>query len=472
MSSFADLGVSRPVLDALSKRGITAPFTVQKLVIEDVLDGHDVLVQSPTGSGKTLAFAMPLVECIEPDDACPAALVLAPTRELALQIVDETARDRRRARPLGRPGLRRGRAREAGQKGRSRPHRRRHPRPARGPAPARRLHPRRAADPGHRRGRPDARHGLSARPSTGSSPRRPATARRCSSRRRSSRRRASSPAPTPTTRAATCTSRSRRTRRGLAPLRPSRADGQARRPGRRARATPSGAGRWSSCGPSTAPTGWSSGSASTESRQWRCTATRARTSATALSPRFSAGDVDTLVATDVAARGIDVDEITHVINFDAPGDRDAYVHRVGRTARAGRDGAGVTFVLRRAGRRDAQDRTGRSGSARSTTTAGRALALGVEHGLDRGMVTQAELAPAMVVVAEADPQARRGEHVVEPKAAFRRAPGVEDPAHVAAVPAVELAEAVGEVPLGQPLDHASARRRPSARETPGGSRRR
>jgi ATP-dependent RNA helicase RhlE len=50
------------------------------------------------------------------------------------------------------------------------------------------------------------------------------------------------------------------------------------------------------------------------------------------------------VATDVAARGIDVDEITHVINFDAPGDRDAYVHRVGRTARAGRDGAGVTFV--------------------------------------------------------------------------------------------------------------------------------
>ena len=47
--------------------------------------------------------------------------------------------------------------------------------------------------------------------------------------------------------------------------------------------------------------------------------------------RFAAGDVDTLVATDVAARGIDVEDITHVINFDAPGDRDAYVHRVGRT---------------------------------------------------------------------------------------------------------------------------------------------
>ena len=51
--------------------------------------------------------------------------------------------------------------------------------------------------------------------------------------------------------------------------------------------------------------------------------------------RFHAGSVDTLVATDVAARGIDVDDITHVINFDAPEDRDMYVHRVGRTGRAG-----------------------------------------------------------------------------------------------------------------------------------------
>jgi len=59
---------------------------------------------------------------------------------------------------------------------------------------------------------------------------------------------------------------------------------------------------------------------------------------------FERGDVQTLVATDVASRGIDVEDITHVINFDAPGDRDAYVHRTGRTARAGRDGVGVSFV--------------------------------------------------------------------------------------------------------------------------------
>ena len=60
--------------------------------------------------------------------------------------------------------------------------------------------------------------------------------------------------------------------------------------------------------------------------------------------RFGRGHVDTLVATDVAARGLDVDDITHVINFDAPEDRDGYVHRVGRTGRAGRSGVGVTFV--------------------------------------------------------------------------------------------------------------------------------
>jgi ATP-dependent RNA helicase RhlE len=50
------------------------------------------------------------------------------------------------------------------------------------------------------------------------------------------------------------------------------------------------------------------------------------------------------VATDVAARGLDLEDITHVINFDAPADDKAYVHRVGRTARAGRGGEGITFV--------------------------------------------------------------------------------------------------------------------------------
>jgi ATP-dependent RNA helicase RhlE len=61
--------------------------------------------------------------------------------------------------------------------------------------------------------------------------------------------------------------------------------------------------------------------------------------------RFESGHVTTLVATDVAARGLDVDDITHVINFDPPHGDEDYVHRVGRTGRAGRSGTGVTFVL-------------------------------------------------------------------------------------------------------------------------------
>jgi ATP-dependent RNA helicase RhlE len=61
--------------------------------------------------------------------------------------------------------------------------------------------------------------------------------------------------------------------------------------------------------------------------------------------RFDAGKVSTLVATDVAARGLDVDDITHVINFDPPEEPDVYTHRVGRTGRAGRGGIGITLVL-------------------------------------------------------------------------------------------------------------------------------
>jgi len=61
--------------------------------------------------------------------------------------------------------------------------------------------------------------------------------------------------------------------------------------------------------------------------------------------RFESGRVSTLVATDVAARGIDVAGVTHVINYDAPAAREDYVHRIGRTARAGASGVGITFVL-------------------------------------------------------------------------------------------------------------------------------
>jgi superfamily II DNA/RNA helicase len=87
--SFADLGVSRAVTSTLAQHGITQPFAIQRDVIADVLAGRDVLAKSPTGSGKTLAFGIPMVERTSADRPRPSALVLAPTRELATQIVED-----------------------------------------------------------------------------------------------------------------------------------------------------------------------------------------------------------------------------------------------------------------------------------------------------------------------------------------------------------------------------------------------
>ena len=60
--------------------------------------------------------------------------------------------------------------------------------------------------------------------------------------------------------------------------------------------------------------------------------------------KFRANQINILIATDVAARGIDVKDISHVINYDEPGSYDDYVHRIGRTGRAGKMGKAITFV--------------------------------------------------------------------------------------------------------------------------------
>ena len=87
--TFAALGVSAESIAALAERGISSPFEIQSRAIPPALAGTDVLAKSPTGSGKTLAFAIPLVERAPRDDARPAALVLVPTRELALQVTEQ-----------------------------------------------------------------------------------------------------------------------------------------------------------------------------------------------------------------------------------------------------------------------------------------------------------------------------------------------------------------------------------------------
>jgi superfamily II DNA/RNA helicase len=87
--------------------------------------------------------------------------------------------------------------------------------------------------------------------------------------------------------------------------------------------------------------------------------------------RFESGKTNVLIATDVAARGLDVEKIEHVINFDPPEDHRGYVHRVGRTGRAGRGGNGITLVSREqqadvgrmAAALDLHDEFGQSGMA-------------------------------------------------------------------------------------------------------------
>src|SRR5688500_1144562 len=87
--SFLALGVSTPIVRALAALKITNPFAVQELVLPDALAGLDILAESPTGSGKTLAFGIPLVERLAGANARPGALVLVPTRELAIQVTED-----------------------------------------------------------------------------------------------------------------------------------------------------------------------------------------------------------------------------------------------------------------------------------------------------------------------------------------------------------------------------------------------
>ena len=87
--TFAGLGASAPVTAALAARGIESPFPIQSMVVPDALAGLDVLAKSPTGSGKTLAFGIPVVERVEAGAPRPAAVILVPTRELAAQVAEE-----------------------------------------------------------------------------------------------------------------------------------------------------------------------------------------------------------------------------------------------------------------------------------------------------------------------------------------------------------------------------------------------
>ena len=120
-----------------------------------------------------------------------------------------------------------------------------------------------------------------------------------------------------------------------------------------------------------APTRSSASSPPPASPPPRSTATRASRSASARIAAFKSGQVPVLIATDIAARGIDIPGVSHVVNFDLPDVPEQYVHRIGRTARAGADGIAIAFCspderinLRDIERTDAPEAAGRAAARR------------------------------------------------------------------------------------------------------------
>jgi len=341
--SFRELGVSAPVADALAARSIHTPFKIQELVLPDALAGLDVLARSPTGSGKTLAFALPIVEHTETSDPRPSALVLVPTRELASQVTDEFqslvgAKGLRVAAAYGGQPLRKQAAKTKSA----------HILVAT-PGRLEDLAERRMVDLSHIRvfvlDEADRMLDMGFKPQVDR------IARRLPRNRQTmlfsatlddrvgelARAYTNSPSRiegelslsrqpgeiehrfvpvTSDTKLETLVEHIRDSDSTLVFVRTKR--GADRLVQRLARHDVRAAAMHGDM---------------TQNARERALA------------RFRSGNVSTLVATDVAARGLDLDDITHVINFDPPEEDKGYVHRTGRTGRAGRNGTAITLVL-------------------------------------------------------------------------------------------------------------------------------
>jgi superfamily II DNA/RNA helicase len=339
--SFADLGVSKAVVDALSKRGITAPFAVQQLVVGDVLAGRDALVKSPTGSGKTLAFGIPLADRVAAEAPRPAALILAPTRELATQIVDEIhdvahARALRVTAVYGGVGLHR----QAVNAARS------HILVAT-PGRLEDLLARRAFTLDNVRllvlDEADRMLDMGFRPAVDR------IVAACPSDRQTLFFSATLDGLAGDVAAAytrdavvreyvPVVDRQAAIEHRFVPVGADRVDALVEQlEGKRDLAlvfvrTKRGADRLVKRLAARDVEAIAIHGDKSQGQRERALA------------QFESFRVDTLIATDVAARGLDVDGISHVINFDLPQDHDTYTHRVGRTGRAGRSGIGITLV--------------------------------------------------------------------------------------------------------------------------------
>ena len=342
--SFLELGVSAPVAGALAAKGFTHPFAIQTLVLPDGLAGLDILGESPTGSGKTLAFGLTLIERIEAARHI-AALVLVPTRELALQVTADltpiaAAKNLRLTTVYGGAGI--GAQIQAVKRANV---------VVATPGRLFDLIERRCIDLS-RVGvlvldeadrmldmgfKPQVDRILASVPENRQTMLFSATfdgavaelAQRYTtspSHVKGTRPEQAEPGEiehsfvlvTPESKLDTLVEHLKGDRgRAIVFVRTKHGADKLARKLERQHDIPAVAMH---------------GNLSQAQRE------RALR-------QFESGKIPTLVATDVAARGLDVDDVTHVINFDPPMVADDYVHRVGRTGRAGRSGTGVTYVL-------------------------------------------------------------------------------------------------------------------------------
>lgn len=355
--TFADFGVAQPILDALRDVGITHPFPIQALTLPVALARHDIIGQAKTGTGKTLGFGIPLLQdVVSPgeegwDDlthpGLPQALVVAPTRELAVQVAGdlETASRKRSVRIVqvygGRAyepqmeALRKGAEVIVGTPGRLID-----------------LMKQKVLDLSRVRTvvldeademldlgfLPDVETLLSRTPGSRHTMLFSATmpgavvtlARRYMSR--PTHIRAQSPDDDGATVKATrqLVYRAHALNKVEVLSRILQADGRGLTIvfTRTKRTAAKVADDLMERGFAAAAIHGDLGQGAREQ------ALRA----------FRSGKVDVLVATDVAARGIDVDDVTHVVNYQCPEDEKTYLHRIGRTGRAGNTGTAVTFV--------------------------------------------------------------------------------------------------------------------------------
>ncbi len=346
-AEFRELGLAEDLVETVDALGYEEPTPVQRRAIPVLLAGRDLIAQAQTGSGKTAAFALPAVQCIDAENRQVQVLVLAPTRELAVQVAEATHRFGRKrdvrvapvygGQPIDRQlrALRSGVQIVVGTPGRLLDHLRRGSLRLDGvrfvvldeademldmgfiedieeilrQTPSERqtaLFSATIAPPVRRLARQYLRdpENVTIAPEKVTVPQIEQRYVEVSPRTKLDALSRILDVESPTAAIVFC-----RTRREVDDL-----------------------------GEALVSRGYAAEAIHGDLSQTQ----RDRVMA-----RFRSGQADVLVATDVAARGLDIENVSHVFNFDIPEDPEAYVHRIGRTGRAGRTGTAVTLVTPR-----------------------------------------------------------------------------------------------------------------------------